>query len=219
MHIPAAILAVVAALPASADAATRTWTLPAFQSVQVYGGNDVEVQAGPGWRVVAEGDEDDLGSVRVSVAGGRLMLVGGSDLKLTVVAPEVTRVSTAGSGTISWRDARGPNLELSVAGSGGVRLGTVTAQALSVSVAGSGEVKANGGQCDHIAVSVAGSGEARLERIATHSVAVQVMGSGAVAARADGNAAVRAVGSSAVRIYGRPRCTISKAGSAQVYCE
>lgn len=127
------------------------------------------------------------GALRLESAGGEArVLVGGHGvnidavrrgLKVTVVAPAVTRFVLNGSPSLSLAAYDQPELTVEINGSGEVT-GTGKTQALSLSIAGSGDAALAGLKAQNATVSVSGSGDAELS--ATGAVQVAIAGSGDV---------------------------------------
>ncbi|MFZ4605426.1 MAG: GIN domain-containing protein [Caulobacter sp.] len=98
-------------------------------------------------------------------------------LKITVVAPAVTKFVLNGSPSLSLTGYDQPELVLEINGSGDVS-GTGKTQTLALSIAGSGEAGLAGLQARDASVSVTGSGNA--EVLASGAVQVSIAGSGDV---------------------------------------
>ncbi len=112
---------------------------------------------------------DSRGAVRIGVVRDRL--------KITVVAPAVTRFVLNGSPSLSLAAYDQPELAVEINGSGDVS-GTGKTQTLALSIAGSGEAGLAGLQARDASVSVTGSGNA--EVLASGAVQVSIAGSGDV---------------------------------------
>lgn len=226
----AAILLAAVAMPASAQADTRVWSIGKFDALSVASSDEVEVVTGGNvWRVEAVGSAEAIARIRVEREDNTVLIAsegssgwswrsgGSDDVQIRVFVPMLKGCSVSGSSDVRINRVEGESFSGAISGSGDLRIADIDVNLLAASIAGSGEMSGRG-RCNQLKVAVAGSGEARLEDVKCNAVKVSVMGSGAVSARTDGPAHVSALGSGAVRIYGRAQCKISKLGSAQVAC-
>jgi hypothetical protein len=98
-------------------------------------------------------------------------------LKITIVAPAVTRFVLNGSPSLSLAAYDQPELAVEINGSGDVT-GVGKTQALTLAISGSGEAGLAGLEANNASVSVSGSGEAEVS--ARGAVQVAIAGSGDV---------------------------------------
>ena len=98
-------------------------------------------------------------------------------LKITIVAPKVTRFVLNGSPSLSLAAYDQPELTVEINGSGEVT-GSGKTESLTVSIAGSGDASLSGLQANNASVSISGSGDA--EVAAKGAVQVAIAGSGDV---------------------------------------
>lgn len=122
--------------------------------------------------------EPDGGESRIMVGGhGVNIETVREGLKITIVAPAVTRFVLNGSPSLTLVAYDQPDLAVEINGSGEVS-GTGKTQALSLSIAGSGDASLADLQAQNANVSVSGSGDAELS--AGGAVQVSIAGSGDV---------------------------------------
>ena len=122
--------------------------------------------------------EPDGGDARITV-GGRGVNIDTvrQGLKITVVAPAVTRFTLNGSPSLSLSGYDQPELSVEINGSGEVS-GSGKTQALKLAIAGSGDASLADLQAQNADVAVTGSGNAELQ--ARGAVQVAIAGSGDV---------------------------------------
>lgn len=216
-------LAAVAAISGAAQAETvsgsrqmidETRSVPAFEAVALEGSFTVKVRQGTAHTLQLRADDNLMRLIEsvVETRGGRPTLVlrwkrwtsvnSGGDIVATVEAPQLRKLSTAGSGLIEAESIRGDQLGLSVAGSGDLRVGRVEVDQLDTSIAGSGDVRA-GGRARSLKVSIAGSGDVDLAGVEADEVKVSIAGSGDARVTANTALSVSIAGSGDVRYGGK----------------
>lgn len=211
-------------------AATRNYSVGAFERIEVAGPYEVTVATGGAPSVKATGGERAIERMVVEVKGGTLKIhprkrsglnFGWSKsqkVKLTVTVPRLAAAEVAGSGSIAVDKVAGDRFEAGVAGSGAVRLGQVDVKRLKAGIAGSGEIAAGKGRAAEADYEIAGSGDIAAGGVVAEAAKVSIAGSGKVAAHATGTASVEIAGSGDVRVTGGAKCSVSKAGSGNVQC-
>ncbi|MBL8010690.1 MAG: DUF2807 domain-containing protein [Flavobacteriales bacterium] len=170
----------------------RRYDLSGFTAVQVRGSMDVVVEQGP-FEVMAEGEEDALDRIEVSMEGTVLRIANShtpsknrncdpAGAHVRVRMPQVSALEVYGSGGITAEamTANGP-LRLLLQGSGSLVMGSALAVAsLTVDLAGSGDVLCGamdvGGTTE---VKLSGSGDVVLEGRTT-KLTIDLAGSGDV---------------------------------------
>lgn len=137
-------------LPAQLYAAENV-AVPAFSSVELHGGGDVDIVPGPVQRVVILSGSTAYTSFRVE-RDGHLRIDACNErcphnypLHIRIESPHVPSVAIAGGGTIRASSGFGPQGELSAAIKGGGTIDTRAVQASQVSAAinGGGDIFVN----------------------------------------------------------------------------
>lgn len=216
------ILLSLAALPATA--AERRFAASGFEKVAVSGADDVTIQQGKGFSVVAAGAQSDLDRLEIKVEGGVLqigrkssMWNWGKGVAIAVTMPALRGIAVSGSADVRADKGAAELFEVRLSGSGNVAVASLDAKTANVSVSGSGDVRL-AGRCGVQNVKVAGSGDVDLSGLACVNSAISIAGSGNVMARASGQAAVSIAGSGDVTITGGAKCVKKVAGSGEVRC-
>ena len=189
---PAPLDPVVVVAEPSKEGDGRRYDLSGFTAVQVRGSMDVVVERGP-FEVMADGEEDTLDRIEVSMEGSVLRIANSHTptknrncnspgAHIRVRMPEVSALEVYGSGGITAEamTANGP-LRLLLLGSGSLVMGSALAVAsLTVDLAGSGDVLCGkmdvGGTTE---VKLSGSGDVVLEGRTT-KLSIDLAGSGDV---------------------------------------
>jgi carbon monoxide dehydrogenase subunit G len=145
---------------------------------------------------LAEGVEDDyLGRVTISPMGVRYESEP-DRVKITIIAPNVTKFDVRGSGDLDIRKYDHPTV--------------------SVSVSGSGDVEASG-RVETISVDNSGSGYVDLAELKARDAMIDVSGSGGGAVFATGKAKIEISGSGDVELRTEPKMVTSEiTGSGEV---
>jgi hypothetical protein len=143
----------------------------------------VEVKVGEAGALQVEADSNLLPLIRTQVVNGTLrMWVEGEvrtdhSLRVRWTVPQLSQISTAGSGRLSVSGLQGGPLTLTKSGSGSSalsgRVGTLNLQA-----SGSGEIDARALESGNANLSLAGSGSLRMGKVSAESLNVKVRGSG-----------------------------------------
>lgn len=192
----------------------ETRSVPAFEAVALEGSFTARVRQGSAHTLQLRADDNLVRLIEsvVETRGGRPTLVlrwkrwtsvsSSGDIVATIEAPQLRKLSTAGSGLIEAESIRGDRLGLSVAGSGDLRVARVEVDELETSIAGSGDVKA-GGSTRTLKVSIAGSGDVDLAGVEADEVKVSIAGSGDARVTANTALSVSIAGSGDVRYGGK----------------
>ena len=163
---------------------TQVRQVPAFTAVRAEGSLDVTVQVGPAPSVAVTIDENLQPEVETAVQGDTLVIrvVPGhevswrGDARVAVTVPNLTALTTHGSGDAVILGAAGGDARLVVDGSGDLRWNGKAAH-LHVCVEGSGDVEL-AGQADALEVSIDGSGDVDAKALTATAADLSVNGSG-----------------------------------------
>lgn len=208
----------------------RSYSVGAFDQIEVAGPYEVTVATGSEPSVRATGPDKAVERMVVEVEGGTLKIhprkrknfsFGWSKdrkVMLQVTVPSLRGAEIAGSGDINIDKVSGEHFEGGIAGSGGLKLGQVEVNSLSLGIAGSGAAKLGQGKAKRVEYEIAGSGDIDGGGLAAEQASVSIAGSGKVVANASATADVDIAGSGDVRVTGGAKCNVSKAGSGDVHC-
>lgn len=198
-----------------------------FASISTVGPDDVVVKTGDGYSVSASGSAEALKNLRFIVTDGELTVgrykyrwsIGDKDKAvITITAPAISSIETAGSGNVKADRVNGDQVTLSSAGSGSLEVAIVEAKSLIGEIAGSGNVKL-AGKASRADYSIAGSGSIDASRLTSDDAEVSIAGSGDVDLNAGGKVDIDIAGSGNVNVTGGAKCTKSVMGSGSINCQ
>lgn len=235
--LAAASIAVLAALPASADRTYRNtldekgkpfgtaWSETGrFEALTATGLDDVRLVSGDRWRIRATGDGRAVAQLRFLVEKDALIVGRTSQprerfgkAQIEITAPLLRAVTAAGSGAVDVERVAGPRASATVAGSGRTTVRRVEAERLSATVAGSGGLDI-AGRSERADITVAGSGRLSGEGFTADSASVTVAGSGGARFRSPGKVSATIVGSGSVDVTGTTDCSQTRMGSGRLVC-
>ena len=231
MAASAATLAVLAGSVTTASAEPRGYEVSDFDEVTAIGPNHVLVSVGPARSVRAEGPQEMLDFMKITVEDGELKILPRKEHRrewdwewpdtgpatFYVTLPELDAVALVGSGNITVDRASGEAFSAVIAGSGTLDLAAVTVDEANFSIAGSGGLKARGtAQRAHF--SIAGSGKVEARGMTSRTASVSIAGSGDADLSASDDVQISVVGSGRVEIAGGARCIVSHFGGGKALC-
>lgn len=210
-------------------AGQRTFDLRGFTGVAIMGSANAVVEEGP-FSVVADGDQDVLDQLKITIEGS-LLRVGfdrsrGSNARTEKVdvrirMPQLEELLVMGSGNISAGTfSKAEVLQLKVMGSGGIIFNGIKETGdLEIHVQGSGDVNCQQMNVRHnTTIHVAGSGDANVGG-KTDQIEVDILGSGDVHAtnlRSKGGR-VNVVGSGDASVYSDGPLELTTTGSGTIH--
>ncbi len=169
----------------SGVAETEIRNVPAFDSVELAGGNNVVIRVGGDQSVVVEADDNLLGRVTTKVLSGTLVIgntPGGfttkSPMSVVVTIPRLSELTLAGGGNIVVDDVRAESLTVTLSG-GGNLTASGAARSLRLTLSGSGNIWFTGLVADDVDAVLSGSGNMLVT--ATKSLEASIPGSGSIA--------------------------------------
>lgn len=212
----------------SGQVATETRQVAAFEAIATAGAIDLVVRQAATASVQVEADDNLLPLVETVVEEGRrgrtlvVRLKRGESVStkrsivVTVNAPALTSLGTAGAGDVRVEGLKTPALRLSIAGSSDVHITDLDTQRFDLSIAGSGDVVA-AGRAATVSVGISGSGDADLAALVADDVKVRIAGTGDASVTANRALDVSVVGSGDVRYGGNATAVkLTTAGSGTV---
>ena len=163
---------------------TEARVVPAFESVELAGSNNVVIRVGEKQSVVVSADDNLLDRVTTEVHSGKLVIgntpgsfTTKSPMSVDVTVPTLDAVTLAGSGNIVVDGIEAERLEVTLPGTGTLT-GSGTATRLDVTVGGSGTVQFTRLVANDVRAVVSGSGSIFIT--ATETLAASVSGSGTI---------------------------------------
>lgn len=235
--LAAASIAMLAALPASADRDYRNkldedgrpigaaWAETGrYDNLTATGMDDVRLVSGNRWRIRATGDARAVSQLRFLVEKDSLTVgrtsqprEGFGKAQVEITAPSLRAVTAAGSGAVDVERIAGPRGSATVAGSGRTTIRRLEVERLSATVAGSGRLDVSG-RSERADITIAGSGRLAGDGFTAASANVTVAGSGAARFRSPGKIRATIVGSGSVTVTGTSDCSQTRMGSGRLVC-
>ena len=164
--------------------ATQTRQVPAFNSVELAGANNVVVRVGEKQSVVVKADDNLLNRVTTRVKSGALVigntpgsLSAKSPMRVEVNVPSLRAVALTGAGNILVGGIKTKSLTVTLSGAGNL-FGSGTASSLDIRVTGVGNARFT--QLDASKVHAVMSGSGTIFVTATKSLDASVPGSGTI---------------------------------------
>jgi hypothetical protein len=217
------------ALAAPAAAADRVFPVADFDRVIVEGPYRVRLVVGRATRAVASGTRDGLDRVSVEVSGQTLRVrrargvwsgrpgVDPGPVTIALTTRTLRSARTIGPARLEIEGAAGLNVEFMVEGAGTIRASRVAAENLALGLQGSGALEI-AGTARSLRGQFQGTGNVEATQLAAQAAIVTTNTLGNVALTVNGPAAITAYGLGDVTVGGRPACTSTGPGAAQVRC-
>ena len=184
-----------------------------FTGISVAGPFQLTVQQGNTFSVSVEADENLMPYIEIHQTGNNLEikekdgynLRGTKGLRVTVLMPEINRLSIAGSGIIQTTSGikNTGTIECTIAGSGKINA-ELDAPEIKVEIAGSGTANLSG-QTRKMDISISGSGDCLSENLKTEDCDISIGGSGTAKVFASSSLDISIGGSGNVYYAGKPQ--------------
>jgi hypothetical protein len=209
-----------------AKADTQDRHLTGFNAVSVAGSYDVQITQGASESVKVDAPADVIDRIVTEVQGGVLKIYtkkgtnwswnGNKKMIVYVSIKDISNVSLAGSGDVSFKDGlKATSLKIKLTGSGNIT-GKVSVKSLESDLAGSGDITLSG-HADNSVISVVGSGDFTGDNLITTNTQVRVAGSGDAKVNAVDKLEAAVIGSGDIYYKGTAKnVSSSKAGSGTV---
>jgi hypothetical protein len=217
-------------------------TLQTFNSIEVNGDFEVQIDIGSIPEAVVEADENLLDLIVTHVSGGKLIIEerDGVNLKpshtieITVTTPSINEISLngsgliynygleaeelyinlAGSGRIECDNLVATSAEFELEGSGSINCG-VSSENLKSKLEGSGEIKLSG-DCINADHKIIGSGKIKASQVVSDVCVVYISGSGIADTHVNEALDVTIIGSGIVYYTGDPTIDSYISGSGKI---
>lgn len=195
-----------------------------FQNLSSLGSIDIEIQPADTYSVKITGDDNLIPYVLTDVTNNELRIsykdkinITNSHVRVTVSAPFINVLKTAGSGDIRSSGTISNNklMEISSAGSGDVSL-TLDAPAIKVTGAGSGDFTFSG-QTRDVDCTLSGSGDFDSRALRSENAKIRISGSSDVKVFASISLSATISGSGNILYWGNPSLSeVKVSGSGKV---
>jgi hypothetical protein len=175
-----------AGMAAGQSVVKETRDVKGFTKVSFGVSGNMYISIGSEFKVVLEGDRDDLDEIITEVTGGKLVVKKenwrfnmNEKVNVYITMPEIEGLGVSGSGRAEIKDAvKSNDLNLSVSGSGKLYTGDIAVNNLDCSISGSGDIIVGGGNASSGDLSISGSGNYNGENAKIASADVSISGSG-----------------------------------------
>ena len=204
----------------------ETRNLNDFSKVSFGIAGTLYINIGPEFKVVLEGDEDDLEDIITEVSGDRLIIKMESNwgmnlnekVMVYITMPELKSLGVSGSGKAEIRDAvKTTDLSFSVSGSGKIYPGNIEAENLNCSISGSGDIILDhSGKVENAEIGISGSGNYSGESLEIDNADISISGSGSCTCNVKEELHARVSGSGDVYYTGDPKIDARVSGSGKI---
>lgn len=208
--------------------ASQGFDLTGFTGVEVTGPDDVMIQRGENFSIVARGPRAVIDELEIKRDGDMLSIgrkdsmlrfSGDQAVKVTVVMPTLRAVRLTGSGAIDADAVDGDAVEAVVTGSGDLKVGALNGTRAKLTITGSGDLEVGDGTIAAGDYDVTGSGSIAAGGLAAKTLDVSIAGSGNVDAQASDSADISILGSGDAKIGGGGKCSTRSLGSGDAICK
>jgi hypothetical protein len=220
-----AVFALIMPLAIAGNQSDReTRDLKGFTKVNFGISGTLTVNIGQEFKVVLEGDRDDLKEIITEVSSGRLVIKKenwrfnmNNKVNVYVTLPELTALTVSGSGKAEIKDPVKTNdLNLSVSGSGKLYTANIDVSNLDCSISGSGDIYLGEGNVEKGELSISGSGSYSGETAKIADAGVSISGSGNCICNVTESLKGNISGSGNVSYLGDPKIDVRVSGSGKV---
>jgi hypothetical protein len=220
-----AFIFILASVGTASGQTKETRDVKNFTKVNFGVPGNLYINIGPEFKVVLEGDKDDLEEIETEVTGGRLVIKKDNwsfnfNEKITayITMPEIEALGVSGSGRAEIQDlVKADVLNLSVSGSGKLYTSEISVSKLDCSISGSGDIYINeSGNAESAEISVSGSGNYIGESLKIGNADIHISGSGNCTCNVTGSLKASVSGSGNVSYEGNPKLDAHVSGSGKV---
>ena len=209
------VLFAVALISITANAQTKeNRDVDGFTRVSFGISGELYIDFGSDYKVVLEGDRDDLEDIITEVTSDRLVIKRDRNhwnfndhgkVIVHITMPEIEGLGVSGSGKaeITEQVKNADELDLSVSGSGRLITAGISADSFNCSISGSGNVVIGGeGSADSGEIAISGSGNYVGEEMEIDHLDIRLSGSG--------NCTVRAGDELSASVFGKRQCQLHR---------
>lgn len=217
--------ALVAAPTAQAQTGpSRTYSLGAFDELEIHGSAEVRLAQGATDQVVVEGDDEVQNEVKLEVRNGRLNVRQSGSwkfwntrrLQLFVTVRDFKRLSISGAAdVVATQSLKLGKVVIDISGAGLARFDKLQAEELRFSVSGAGDGQF-AGAVEQLSVSVSGKSDFRGEQLHAQVGRVAVSGLGEVKIWAEKELSISISGVGKVDYWGSPEVKRRTSGLATI---
>lgn len=199
----------------------------AFSRISLGVSGNLYLTQGDEYKVVIEGDEDELDDIETIVTGDKLKIKYDrpfgfkwktKKVKIYVTTKEVEALSVSGSGNIMAETAISTeDVEFTVSGSGEIDIDDLEASNINASISGSGNIRLAGrNSAESLDIHISGSGKLKAPDLMLKKADISISGSGGCSVYVSDDLEVDVSGSGKVRYKGNPVVNANISGSGNV---
>ena len=227
VSLSAGLLLSVAYAHVNGDDKKESREVSAFSKISMSVSGELYLTQGDEYRLMIEGDEDDLENIETVVQGDRLKIKydkpfgfnwNADKVKIYVTTKEVEELAVSGSGNIiAETPISTEDVHFNVSGSGEIGIDDLEAAKIDASISGSGDIRLAGGNSGgSLDISISGSGELHASDLMIRRAVISISGSGSCEVHVTENLEVDVSGSGKVRYDGNPVIDADISGSGKV---
>ena len=215
------------AAPAHAD--IKRFGITSYDRIEVRGDMIVDIAPSHLISAVAEGSRAALETLSLEVVNRTLMVSQRSEgaygprrasdgpIRLRLTAQNLATIDLRGSGQITARLLRGPEIIVALDGPGRIDAAIPAGSSVATRSTGSGSIVLSG-RARSLQATASGSSSIDAATLGVRDLVVRASGTGASRFAASATARIIATGEANVDVAGRPRCTVSNTGAGTVTC-
>jgi hypothetical protein len=202
----------------------ETRDVKGFTKINFGVAGNLYVNTGSEFKVVLEGEKEDLSEIITEVSQGRLVIKRENwhfnlhgKINIYVTMPEINALGVSGSGRAEVRDnIKTGKLSLSVSGSGNLYMAEIEVTDLDCGISGSGNIYTGGGSVENGSISISGSGNYDGEATKIGKAEISISGSGNCACNVTDYLKGSVSGSGNITYVGDPKIDVRVSGSGKV---
>ena len=197
-----------------------------FTEISLSVAADLYFTQGDEFKLVLEGDDDELEKIETTVQGDVLKIKHNKPfsfgrtkrIKVYVTMKDVEGLTVSGSGKIEAQTAiRAEDLDLSLSGSGDIIIDNLEATHVEAGISGSGDIRLAGNTTlNSLECDITGSGDIDTEGLKAAKANIDISGSGSCRVHVTGKLDADITGSGKVRYRGNPLVNADISGSGRV---
>ena len=201
----------------SGNVVTKTVTTSDYDSVNIVGSMDVQLESGPEGSISVTTDDNLHDIVEISCVGKTLKIKltnyvsfkSKEGIHIVVPFEDLDEVTLVGSGDVASKDTiKAASLDISLTGSGDMEL-PINSANVNAKITGSGDMDLSG-TASTLEVKVVGSGDFEGSSLSSANTQAYVSGSGDISVEATSSIKARVNGSGTIKYTGNPNSNDKK---------
>ena len=212
---------------ANGDDKKENREVSAFSKISMSVSGNLYLTQGNEYKLVIEGDEDDLEDIETTVKGDMLRIKydkpfgfnwNAGKVKIYVTTKEVKELTVSGSGNImAGTPISTDDVQFSVSGSGEIEIDELEVSNIDAAISGSGDIRLGGrNSAESLDISISGSGKLHASDLKLRRSKISISGSGSCDVHVTEDLEVDVSGSGKVHYVGNPVIDADISGSGKV---